>query len=563
MHTRSALPPSAPVLFVGAGPGAPDLLTLRGAEALRAADVVVHDRLVSTAILELIPAEAERICVDRGNLADPDPGRSTGELLVLLAAAGRRVVRLKGGDPTVFARLAEELEPLEQAGLAVELVPGVTAALAAAAALGTPLTSRGKASSLTVVTGHEARGKQEPIDFQALAAVPGTLAVYMGVEQLGAWSRQLIAAGRPGSTPVAVVSRCSWPDQRLARSTLAACAEAAELEGWQSPAIMIVGRVLGRGREDREIEPEASGFPGGETCQPSSETAALAPGNPRHFLESTESPPGRDDVSPRQADQIGLLQGRTVIVTRPHGQDHDLMTLLEAEGATCVPSPLIRIMEPTSWEPLDSAVERLDSYDWIVFASGNGVRGFFQRLRQAGRDGRALGTARLAAIGPATRQALEAAGFVCDLMPEEFRSEGLVEAFARQPPRGRFLLVRADSGRDLLRQSLESAGHHVDEVAAYRSEPVVEVQEAAGLAVAGTWLTVTSGRIVEAAVRIFGERLRHWRIASLSPVTSAVLRRFGLEPAAEAAEATAASLAAAILERERSGAPRPLPPTES
>jgi uroporphyrinogen III methyltransferase / synthase len=501
MLNRSASPPSGMVLFVGAGPGAPDLLTIRGADALRAAEVVVHDRLVSAAILELIPAGAERIGVDRANPADPDPGRTTGELLVRLAATGRRVVRLKGGDPTVFARLAEELEPLTREGVLVEFVPGVTAALAAAAALATPLTSRGEASSLTLVTGHEARGKQGPIDFQTLATLPGTLAVYMGVEQLAAWSRQLMAAGRPGSTPVAVVSRCSWPDQRIAASTLAECAAAAEREGWQPPAIMIVGSVIG-------------------------------------------------------ARRTGRLRGRRVIVTRPAGQDRELTDLLEAEAANCVAAPVLQIVEPASWEPLDAAIRQADQYDWIVFASGNGVRGFLRRLRQAGRDGRALGTARLAAIGPATRQALEAAGFVCDLMPAEYCSEGLVAALAGLPRRGRFLLVRAATGRDLLRRSLESAGHHVDEVAAYRSELVAEP---AGFAAVSeeepTWLTVTSGRIVEAAVQRFGDRLRHWRIASLSPITSAVLRRFGLAPAAEAAEPTAAALVAAIVEREQADAP--------
>ncbi len=484
------------VLFLGAGPGAPDLLTVRAASALAAAEVVVHDRLVSPEVLSLIPATAERICVDRRDLSDADPGRTTGELLAELAAAGRRVVRLKGGDPTVFARLEEELEPLERAGVQVELVPGITAALAAAAALGRPLTSRGKASSLTLITGHEARGKDGPIDFQSLAHLPGTLAVYMGVEQVAEWSRQLLAAGRPGSTPVAVVSRCSWPDQQLATCTLAECAAAAEREGWQPPAMLLVGPVL-------------------------------------------------------RTAQGGRLHGRRVILTRPEGQEGELVRLLEAAGAECLSVPVIRIAEPPSWAPLDAAIGRLDTYDWIVFASSNGVRSFVHRLAAAKKDGRALGTARLAAIGPATREALEASGFVCDRMPEQFSSEGLVAAFASLPPGGRFLLVRAEAGRDLLRRSLESAGQHVDEVAAYQSLPVSHLRSATEAAVArdgDVWITVTSGRIVEAATRLFGDRLRRWRIASLSPVTTETLRRFGLEPAAEAVEATAAGLARAIID---------------
>ena len=496
MNPRPAPPASSgTVLFVGAGPGSPDLLTVRAAAALRDAHVVVHDRLVPAEILDLVPAGVERICVDRGNPADPDPGRTTGELLARLAAEGQRVVRLKGGDPTVFARLAEELLPLQEQGVRVEFVPGITAALAAAAAVGTPLTSRGVASSLTLVTGHEARGKPGPIDFRTLAAVPGTLAVYMGVEQLADWSRQLIAAGRSGQTPVAIVSRCSWPDQRLATSTLAECAAAAEREGWQPPAVLIVGWVLRPG----------SGGP---------------------------------------------LHGRRVIVTRPEGQEGELATLLEAEGAECVHLPVIRIGEPSSWTPLDAAVRQLDRYDWIVFSSTNGVRGFLERLRRAGLDGRALATARLAAIGPATCQSLETAGFVCDLVPDEFRSEGLVAAFADLPPEARLLLVRAERGRDVLRRCLEATGHHVDEVAAYRSEPAPGVEPGDGVG-PGTWVTVTSGGIVEAAVRLFGDRMRAWRIASLSPVTSEALRRFGLEPATEASEATAASLVEAIVRQEK------------
>ncbi len=489
-------PATHSVLFVGAGPGAADLLTVRAASALAAADVVVHDRLVSEEVLALIPATAERICVDRRDLSDADPGRTTGELLAELAAAGRRVVRLKGGDPTVFARLEEELEPLQRAGVDVEFVPGITAALAAAAALGTPLTSRGRASSLTLVTGHEARGKEGPIDFQSLAHLPGTLAVYMGVEQVAEWSRQLLTAGRPGSTPVAVVSRCSWPDQRLATCTLADCAAVAEREGWKSPAMLLVGSVL----------------------------------------------------QPRLG---GRLRGCRVLLTRPEGQEHELARLLEPEGAECLSVPVIRIAEPASWEPLDAAIGRLDTYDWVVFASSYGVRGFVDRLAAARRDGRALGTARLAAIGPATREALEASGFVCDRVPERFSSEGLVAAFAGLPPGGRFLLVRAEEGRDLLRRSLESAGQQVDEVAAYQSLPVSHLSSATEAAIAGagdTWITVTSGRIVEATTRLFGDRLRRWRIASLSPVTTETLRRFGLEPAAEAGEATAAGLARAIIE---------------
>jgi len=500
--TVPAEKPSSPavVTFVGAGPGAADLVTLRGLSVLRVAEVVVHDRLVPPAVLASIPPHVERVCIDRGERSEDDPGWATGELLVRLAASGRRVVRLKGGDPTVFARLAEELAPLQRAGVAVEIVPGVTAAVAAAAAAGIPLTSRESASSLTLVTGHEASGKSAAVDFAALAAVPGTMAVYMGVEQIADWSRLMVAAGRPGDTPVLVVSRCSWPDQWLATSTLATCAADARHHGWRSPAVLIVGRVA---------------------------AAAVSP---------------------------GPLAGRAVIVTRPPGQETELVALIRAAGGMPVHVPVIGIAAPPSWQPLDDAIGRLDTYDWIVLSSVNGVRGFLARLRLAGRDGRALGTARLAAIGPATRAELEAAGFVCDLVPAEHRSEGLLEALADQPRGGRFLLVRAAAGRDVLPRGLLAAGHHVDEVAAYASEPLDTLDDAAGFAMAAAadaWITVSSGGIVEAAVRLFGGRMRDWRIASLSPVTSTALRRFGLEPTVEAAEPSMAALVAAMVGHER------------
>jgi uroporphyrinogen III methyltransferase/synthase len=489
------------VVFVGAGPGAADLLTRRAVDRLSRAEVVVHDQLVHPEVLALVPASADRICVDRRDTADTDPGRTTGDLLVKLANAGRHVVRLKGGDPTVFARLAEEIEPVRQAGLAVEIVPGITAALAAAAAAGVPLTSRDAASSLTLVTGHPARGKTEPCDLTDLAAVSGTIVVYMGVEQMASWSQRLMEAGRAGDTPVTLVSRCGWPDQRIASTTLATCASDAERQGWRSPAVLLVGPAV---------------------------AAPLA----------------------------GPLAGQLVIVTRPAGQEGEVTALVRAAGGECLHIPAIRIAPPNDLGPIDAVMHRLGSYDWIVFTSANGVRGFLDRMRAAGLDGRALGTARLAAIGPATRRGLDAAGFICDVTADSFRSEGLAQVLTAQPRASRFLLVRAARGREVLRESLEAAGHDVEEVSAYQSVPVEEIDEATRqviLAASSPWLTVTSGAIVEASVRLFGPWIRSWRIASLSPVTSATLRRFGLEPIVEAEEATSESLVAAIVAHERSG----------
>jgi uroporphyrinogen III methyltransferase/synthase len=505
-----AVRPAGRVIFVGAGPGAPDLLTFRAAEALRHADVVVHDQLVPRQLLDASGSRADCIAAPREGIGQ-DPGAVMGRLLARLASEGKLVVRLKAGDPTVFARLAEELEPLRQAGIPVEFVPGVTAALAAAAAAGVPLTSRAVASSLTIVTGHEADAKPPAGDLERLATSPGTLVVYMGVDQVARWSGQLVAAGRPPETPVTVVSRCSWPDERVVTTTLGGCAAEVRRQSLRSPAVVIVGAAA--------IPPAAR----------------------------------------------GPLAGRRVLVTRPAGQADELVALVRAAGGACVHVPIVRIEAP-DWEPLDEVIRRADSYDWIVFASVNGVRNFVSRLQAARGDGRSLGTARIAAIGPATRRELLAAGLVADLAPDTFSSEGLAATFADAPRGSRFLLVRADRGRDVLRRSLESAGHTVDDVTAYRSVPLegleADTLDAIDRADIG-WITVTSPVIAAAAVRCFGERLGTWRIASISPLTSKALRAAGARETVEAERATMEDLVAAIVRFEAAEAAAGTPPAGS
>ena len=492
--------PQGRVLFVGAGPGNPDLLTVRAVESLRNADAVVYDTLVPPEVLDLVSPTAERLAVPRDSReVHGDPGEAIGRLLATLAADGRTVVRLKGGDPAVFGRLLEEMTPLCDAGIPVEIVPGISAAMAAAAAAGIPLTSRSAASSLTILTGHEAVDKRELIDFRSLSAIAGTLAIYMGVEQVERWSSGLLTAGKPADTPVAIVSHCSWPDQRIAYSTLARCAADFATYNWPAPAVVIVGDV----------------------AQPSAVKAIAK----------------------------GPLAGRRVLTTRPAGQGDELAGLIRAAGGQCLHVPTIHIGPPSSWQPLDDAISRVDGFDWIVFASANGVRGFVGRMREAGRDGRSLGTARLAAIGPATRAELEHLGFKCDLTPEFFCSEGIAAALGRMPRPARFLLVRANRGRDLMRRELESLGHVVTEVSAYSSEPAETLDETSVRAIDSMpidWITVTSSLIAESSLRLFGPRLHQWRVASLSPVTSAALRSGGVEPTVEAATAVGKSLVAAM-----------------
>jgi uroporphyrinogen III methyltransferase/synthase len=484
------------VSFVGAGPGHPDLITLRGLERLRSADTIVHDALVPAAILDLASPRAIRIPVPR-DATDGDPGAATGRLLIELVSEGRRVVRLKGGDPGVFGRLAEETEPLRAAGVPVEIVPGVTAALAAAAAAYVPLTSRAAASHLTIVTGHEADDKASPVDLEALAALPGTLAVYMGVARAGRWAAALVAAGRDPATPVTIVSRCSWPDQRIATATLGTLAQAFAHHQWPSPAVVIVGDVTAP-------KPTAVPLP---------------------------------------------LTGQRILLTRPAGQADDLAAAVARLGGEPLHLPVVRIAPPGDWTALDAAIGDAATFDWIVFASANGVRSFASRLRAAGRDARLLGTARLAAIGGATAAALGDAGLACDLVPTTANSEGMVAALLPTLRAGRVLLVRADRGRDVMRRDLEQAGHEVVEVAAYATRPVemLDGDDQARLDAAPVhWVTITSGAIAEGAVRLFGERMRRWRIASLSPVTSRVLATLGFPPDCEAEDSSAAELVEAI-----------------
>ena len=510
--TVDVLPDESRVSFVGAGPGHPELITLRGLERLRSADTIVHDALVPASILDLASSRAIRIPVPRDATAG-DPGEATGRLLVELASAGRRVVRLKGGDPGVFGRLTEETAPLRAAGIPVEIVPGVTAALAAAAAADVPLTSRAAASNLTIVTGHEADDKVSPVDLKALAAVPGTLAVYMGVARAGRWAAALVAAGRSSTTPVTIVSRCSWPDQQIATATLGTLAQAFAEHQWPSPAIVIVGDV----------------------------------------------------AAPRSSADTRARAGQRILLTRPAGQADELVAAVTTLGGEPLHLPVVRIAPPGDWAALDDAIGAAATFDWIVFASVNGVRSFSARLRAKGRDARLLGTARLAAIGAATAAALGEAGLACDLVPAKASSEGMVAALLPTLRAGRVLLIRADRGRDVMRLELEQAGHEVVEVAAYATLPVATLDGDAEVRLDAApidWVTITSGAIAEGAVRLFGERMREWRIASLSPVTSGVLTALGFPPDCEAVDSSAAGLVEAILRWQEARRPDHATPAE-
>jgi len=490
--------PQGRVWFVGAGPGAADLLTIRAAKLLESADAVLYDILVPPQVLGTLRPEVERIPVRRDDPSTGaryvDPGAAVGELLVTLANQGKQVVRLKGGDPAVFARFSEEVLPLKREGVAFAVVPGVTAATAAAAALVTPLTSRAAASSVTLITGHRAipsadspAGRASANDFAVLATLPGTVVIYMGLEQINSWTASLLEAGCPGTRPVAVVSRCGWPDERRCLTTLAELRDNQTVRSWPSPAVILVGDVL---------------------------TPALESGADR-APDEPEKP----------------LAGQQVLVTRPAAQASELLEQLSGAGAHGCCVPVVEIVPPDSWEPLDRAIQEASTFDWIVFSSSNGVEAFSSRLAVAG-DARLLGTARLAAVGPRTAEALAAKHMACDLVPTTHSAAGLVEAFADEAPGRRFLLIQADRGRDTLSTELTAKQHEVHRVTGYISRDLPSLSEDDARLLTRQpidWIILSSPAITANAVRLFGERLRGWKIACNSAASAELLASHGLQ----------------------------------
>jgi uroporphyrinogen III methyltransferase / synthase len=506
------------VYLVGAGPGDPALLTLRGKACLERADLVLYDYLVNPQILEHVPPTARLECLGRhgqGKSAaavSADAERPAGQRivpqdeinrrLVAEAQAGHIVVRLKGGDPAVFARGAEEVEALVSAGIDFEIVPGITVALAAGSYAGIPITHRELASGVALVTGQEGEEKATAeLDYAALAAFPGTLVLYMGVTTAPQWSAALLANGKDPATPAAVIRRCSWPDQQIIVCTLAEIPEVLAPGKLRPPVIVILGSVVA-------LSEKFSWF------------------------------------------QHRPLFGQTVLVTRPLDQARELREKLAELGANVLIQPAIEITEPADWSPVDRVIERLTEFDWLVFSSANGVRYFFERLFASGRDMRALGTAKLATIGPATAEALAQYHLQADLQPDEYRAESLAEALAASAKGQNFLLLRASRGREILCEQLTAAGASVEQVVVYESRDVgePEVQIATAMQAGRIdWTTATSSAIARSLVDLFGSSLHQSRLLSISPLTSSVLQERGFRVAAEATEYTTDGMVAALL----------------
>lgn len=496
------------VYLVGAGPGDPGLLTVRGRELLDSCDAIVHDALANPALLPGAGQGGDHAPTlfavgKRGR--DPASMRQEdiNALLVELAREGKRVVRLKGGDPFMFGRGSEEAEALAAAGVPFEIVPGITAGLAAPAYAGIPVTHRGLATSVTFVTGHEDPAKPgAQTDWSALARAGGTIVLYMGVATLPAIAESLIAGGLARDTPAAAIEWGTYPQQRTVTATLATLAPAVAAAGLGAPVITIIGAVVGL-----------------------RESIAWFDRRPLH--------------------------GRRVVVTRATAQASALADALTRLGADVLTMPATRI-EPLDGTPLRSAIDRLGDFDWVIFTSQNAVQLFWNALRSAGGDARALAGVRLCAVGPATAEALHARGLAVDCIPDRFVAEGVLEALGgRADVAGRRVLYAASEGaRPALPDGLRALGATVELIPLYRS-----VGDADGLrriretleSAAVDLVTFTSASSVHAYVEAVGEELaRRSPAASIGPITSDALRAVGIPVAIEARESTIASLVQGI-----------------
>ncbi|MGH2784575.1 MAG: uroporphyrinogen-III C-methyltransferase [Actinomycetota bacterium] len=489
------------VFLVGAGPGDPGLITVRGLAALRSAQVIVHDRLgVTPELLRFAPAAAELIFAGKSARRHAMTQAQINRTLVSKARAGKTVVRLKGGDPFLFGRGGEEAEALAAAGIPFEVVPGVTSAIAGPAAAGIPVTHRDWAASVAIATAHEAPGKAgSRLDWDALARAD-TVVLLMGVERLADAAAALVTAGKPRATPAAVIASATLPSQRTVTAPLGRIASAAKRAGIAPPAITVVGDVV----RLREVL-------GGWDTRP--------------------------------------LSGARVLVTRTREQAGELSGVLRELGAEVVEAPAIKVEAPRSWAAVDRAVRRLrdGSYDWVAFTSANGVRFFFSRLRAARLDARAFGRSRIAAVGTGTADALRAHGIEPDLIPPTFTTEAVGRAFARG--KGRVLLARADVVEPGLEETLGKKGWSVERVTVYRLRSVTRLDPAVKRAVlAGEidLLTFASGGTVRAFVKLLGRKPhRHAFVACIGPVTAKAAKNAGLRVDAVAGEHTIPGLAAA------------------
>lgn len=451
---RNHVPKNAKVWLVGAGPSDPGLFTLKGKAVLEQAQVVVYDRLVGAGILAMIPAAAERIFVGKEAGHHPVPQEKINQILCEKAMEGKRVVRLKGGDPFMFGRGGEELERLEAMGIPFEVVPGVTAASAVTAYAGIPVTHRDYGSSVHLITAHKKRGCEELPDFETLAKLSGTLVFYMGLGALGDICRGLIRAGMDPGTPAAVIEQGTTAAQQSVTADLETLEAETKQAGLNTPALIVVGAVC-----------------------------ALS----KQFFWAEERP----------------LSGKRIFVTRPKKRSSRLIDRLEALGAEVVPLPAIETVPIKSSPEITEMAEHLEGASWIAFTSAEGVDCFFDRLLELGRDIRSLGAVKFAVIGPATARVLRTHGILADLQPETYTGEALGKALAdAMKPGERLLIPRAGIGTETLLKPLDEAEILYETIALYDTITAAGAVNAPG---AGDLVTFTSASTVRGFAAQFPE----------------------------------------------------------
>ena len=478
------------VYLIGAGPGDPGLITVKGLECIEKADVIIYDYLASPMFLQHAKKNAEIIYVGKKGGDHTLSQDKISALIVEKANTGLTVARLKGGDPFIFGRGAEEVEELIKAGISFEIVPGVTSAIAAPAYAGIPLTHRNFTSTVAFVTGHEDPTKEESsINWAALAKGMGTIVFLMGVKNLPNITSQLIGHGMDNDTPVALVQWGTTSRQFTITGTLDNIVERVKSAGLKSPAIIIVGQVI----------------------------------KLRETMQWFENRP---------------LMGKRIVVTRAREQASELVKVLSDLGAECLECPTIKVVPPDDWKPLDTAIENLFSYDWLVFTSVNGVNFFFERLFKQNRDVRALSNLRTASIGPATAKRMFDFGLKSDIVPKNYIAESVIEAFAQEDIKGkRVLLPRAKEARPILPVELAKMGAEVNEVTAYRTE---EVRDNVDILMTGLeqgtvdLITFTSSSTVKNFHALippakFNDLMKGVTIAAIGPITADTAKELGID----------------------------------
>jgi uroporphyrinogen III methyltransferase / synthase len=500
------------VYLVGAGPGDPELLTLKGKRLLGQADAVVYDRLVNPRILEHIPAGVKSIYVGKASSRHTLSQDKINMLLVKLAESGKTVVRLKGGDPFVFGRGGEEVLTLVSRKIPFEVVPGITSAIAVPAYAGIPVTQRGLTSSLGIFTGQEDPEKEDSnIDWEKISTGMGTLVFLMGFENLEKITQTLIKFGRKPNTPCCLIQWGTLPGQRSLVAKLDDIFVRAEKEKFSAPAILVVGEVVSL----------------------------------KNKIDWFEKRP---------------LFGKKILVTVPSDDSARLSVMLEEQGGQCLDFPLIAIEPLEDYQDLDEAIKHIDGFDWLVFTSRNGVKFFKSRLDQLKKDVRILKGIKLACIGPKTEEALkDYLGIGVDIRPKEFRQEGLLQAFKKTGIKDKkILIVRAREARDVLPEGLRKMGAAARVIAAYQTVPARRDPGMDKALKEVDLVTFTSSSCVEGFFRAFSTKavraVKHeFIVCSIGPVTSATCRKFGLKVDIEAKDYTLEGLAMAITGYFRKG----------